>query len=237
MLSGDRIADRRDWRGGESDGVGFRHKSHLADRQVARQWGIIVAMAALLSSLEYQTLVEQAPIMIWRANVTTECDYFNDRWLLFTGRSLDQELGNGWAEGVHPDDLAGCVHTYLGSFGRRETFEMYYRLKRADGAYRWIFDRGVPFYDADGDFRGYIGSCIDVTARFEAQRAADEARERELAELRGLLRICSTCKKIRNAVGHWEPLEQYIVSHSQTDFTHGMCPDCARALVLERATG
>jgi len=194
-------------------------------------------MAHQLSSREYEAIVEQAPIMIWRANTTTKCDYFNERWLLFTGRSLDQELGDGWAEGVHPSDFEGCVRTYLGAFERRETFEMYYRLKRADGAYRWIFDRGVPFYDPDGSFRGYIGSCIDVTERVEAQRAADESRDRELAELRGLLRICSTCKKIRNTVGTWEQLEEYIASHSQTDFSHSMCPDCARSMVLERSAG
>src|ERR1700744_1817734 len=158
-------------------------------------------MAQNLSGTEYAVLVEQAPIMIWRSNTTTECDYFNDRWLLFRGRRMDQEIGNQWAEGVHPEDMQGCIRTYLDSFERREIFEMYYRLKRADGAYRWIFDRGVPFYDTDGVFRGYIGSCIDVTERIEAQRLADEVRERELARLRGLLRICSTCKKIRNVTG------------------------------------
>ena len=114
---------------------------------------------------------------------------------------------------------------------------MYYRLKRADGAYRWIFDRGVPFFDPDGTFRGYIGSCIDVTDRIEAQRAADVASERELAKLRGLLRICSDCKKIRNSIGEWEQLESYIATHSEMDFTHGMCPDCTRRQVLERAAG
>jgi len=196
---------------------------------------MIEPMPSVLTKTEYEVLVEQAPIMIWRSNTTAECDYFNDRWLLFRGRTMEQEIGNQWAEGVHPDDMAGCLKTYLGCFGRRETFEMYYRLKRADGAWRWIFDRGVPFYDADGEFRGYIGSCIDVTSRIEAQRAADEARERELAKLRGLLRICSTCKKIRNTVGEWEQLEQYIAGHSETDFTHGMCPDCTRAQLLEGA--
>ena len=175
--------------------------------------------------------------MIWRANTTAECDYFNDRWLLFRGRTMEQEIGNQWAEGVHPEDFDGCLKTYLSSFERREIFEMYYRLKRADGAYRWIFDRGVPFYDADGGFQGYIGSCIDVTARIEAQRSADEVRERELAKLRGLLRICSSCKKIRNTVGEWEQMETYIAHHSETDFTHGMCPDCTQALIREGAAG
>jgi PAS domain S-box-containing protein len=184
-----------------------------------------------LSANEYEVLVEQAPIMIWRANTTTECDYFNGRWLLFRGRSLEQETGNQWAEGVHPQDLASCLETYQKSFERRQVFEMYYRLKRADGLYRWIFDRGVPFFDNDGEFQGYIGSCIDVTERMEAQHAAEAARERELAKLRGLLRICTGCKKIRNSVGEWEQLEAYIANHSETDFTHCICPACTRVAV------
>ncbi len=175
--------------------------------------------------------------MIWRANTAAECDYFNERWLLFRGRSMEQEVGNQWAEGVHAEDLDGCLKTYLNSFERREIFEMYYRLKRADGAYRWIFDRGVPYYDDACAFLGYIGSCIDVTARIEAQRSADEARERELAKLQGLLRICSTCKKIRNSMGEWEQLEAYLTRHSETDFTHCMCPDCARVMVRGGAAG
>jgi len=190
---------------------------------------MIEPMTTALSAAEYATLVEQAPIMIWRANTNAKCDYFNERWLLYRGRSLEQEIGDQWAEGVHPEDLEGCLKTYLGCFERRESFEMYYRLKRADGVYRWIFDRGVPFHDGDGNFQGYIGSCIDVTARIEAQRSADEARERELSNLRGLLRICSGCKKIRNSVGQWEQMEAYIASHSETDFSHVMCPECVRA--------
>lgn len=192
-------------------------------------------MAVVLSATEYQALVEQAPIMIWRANTTAECDYFNDRWLGFRGRTIEQEIGNQWAEGVHPEDLAECLQTYTGSFERREIFEMYYRLKRADGVYRWIFDRGVPFYDTAGAFHGYIGSCIDVTERIEAQRTAAAAQERELAKLRGLLRICSTCKKIRNNDGAWEQLESFLASRTDTDFTHGMCPDCTKAQLLESA--
>lgn len=183
-------------------------------------------MSETLSAPEYRVLVEQAPIMIWRANTTTECDYFNDRWLDFRGRTMEQEIGNQWAEGVHPEDLQECLKTYLGAFHRHEIFEMHYRLRRHDGLYRWIFDRGVPFFGESGEFSGYIGSCIDVTERIEAQRSAEEARERELANLRGLLRICMTCKKIRNADGSWEALETYIAGHSRTDFTHGMCPEC-----------
>ncbi len=116
-----------------------------------------------LSHVEYKLLVEAAPIMIWRSTVTMECDYFNATWLAFTGRKMEQELGNGWAEGVHPDDFNACLKIYTEHFTRREIFEMEYRLRRFDGVYRWIFDRGVPYSDYEGNFTGYIGSCIDVT--------------------------------------------------------------------------
>src|ERR1700723_2922986 len=149
-------------------------------------------MGPTLTAAEYRTLVEQAPIMIWRANLSTECDYFNDRWLAFRGRAMEQETGHQWSDGVHPQDLQGCLDIYLSAFGKRQIFEMHYRLRRHDGEYRWIFDRGVPFFDDSGEFKGYIGSCIDVTERVEAQKALDAARERELANLRGLLRVCAT---------------------------------------------
>jgi PAS domain S-box-containing protein len=179
-----------------------------------------------LSRSEYQILVEKAPIMIWRANTTAECDYFNDRWLEFRGRSLEQEYGNRWTEGVHPEDLHRCMAVYLDAFGKREPFEMEYRLQRHDADYRWILDRGAPFFNSSGDFQGYIGSCIDVTDRIEAQRALNEARERELADLRGILPICMECRRIRGVDGGWMQLERYISDHSRADFSHGLCPEC-----------
>ena len=179
-----------------------------------------------LSRSEYQTLVEQAPIMIWRANTTAECDYFNDRWLQFRGRSLEQEYGNQWTEGVHPEDLKRCLAIYLEAFEQRKPFAMEYRLQRHDGDYRWIFDTGAPFFVANGKFLGYIGSCIDVTDRVDAQRAQDEARDRELANLRGLLPICMECKKILTASRGWVQLEQYVRDHSRAEFSHGLCPEC-----------
>ena len=181
-----------------------------------------------LSLVEYRALLDQAPVMIWRANITSECDYFNDRWLQFRGRTLEQESGNQWAQGVHPDDLDRCLGTYLEAFRHRESFEMQYRLRRYDGAYRWLLDHGSPFFGDRGAFLGFIGSCIDITERVEAQHALDEARERELKDLRGLLPICMLCKKIRDADGIWRQLELYISSHSKTDFTHGLCPTCAK---------
>jgi PAS domain S-box-containing protein len=182
---------------------------------------------------EYHQLVEQAPILIWRSDLTMGCNYFNDRWLAFTGRSMEQENGNGWAEGVHPEDFARCLAIYQNAFSRGEIFEMEYRLRRFDGVHRWIFDRGVPFNDHQGHFAGYIGSCIDVTERVEAQAALHRAQEAEVHRLRQLLPICSNCHKVRDDEGYWGLLETYMHQHSDVKFTHGLCPDCMRALFPE----
>lgn len=186
-----------------------------------------------LSFEEYRLLTEQAPILIWRAGTDAKCDYFNERWLAFTGRTMAQEMGDGWAEGVHPDDLERCVKYYLDHFGAREAFEMDYRLRRHDGAYRWIFDRGAPFYLPGGEFGGFIGSCIDITERKTAQDALKIARERELANLRGLLPICSGCKKIKDGKGYWESVEKYVAEHAEVDFSHSLCPECMARLYPE----
>ena len=179
-----------------------------------------------LSPQEYAILVEQAPIMIWRAGTDSLCDYFNERWLAFTGRTLAQEQGHGWAEGVHPEDLQRCVDYYLDHFHRHAAFEMEYRLRRHDGTWRWIFDKGAPILDEDGAFRGFTGSCIDITERIEAQEALAKAQEKQIRTLRGLLPLCMMCRKIKNDRGYWEGLEQYIQENSGTDFSHGLCPDC-----------
>jgi PAS domain S-box-containing protein len=175
---------------------------------------------------EYRLLVEQSPIMIWRSDTSKKCDYFNRIWLEFTGRTMEQEMGDGWAEGVHPDDMERCIKIYVSSFDLRLPFEMEYRLRRYDGAYRWIFDRGVPFTADDGSFAGYIGSCVDVTERVEAQRALREAAEQELSMLRGLLSICSYCKSIRNPDGRWEGVESYVKSRSAANVSETICPQC-----------
>jgi len=158
-------------------------------------------MEPRLEHREYRELVEQAPILIWRAGTDAKCNYFNDRWLAFTGRTMQQESGDGWAEGVHPDDLKRCVAYYLEHFNARRIFEMEYRLRRNDGEYRWLFDRGVPFCGEDGEFAGFIGSCIDINERKVAQEELKWARERELKNLRGLLPICSGCGMIREQPG------------------------------------
>jgi len=176
---------------------------------------------AALSLLEYRHLVEEAPIMIWRSGTNAECDYFNERWLEFRGRTIQEECGNGWTEGVHPEDIDRCLQTYRAAFQNREVFQMEYRLRRHDGVYRWIFDRGAPYNDSKGKFAGYLGSCTDVTEN----------------RLRGLLPICACCKKIRDEKGGWNPVETYISRHSDAEFTHGICPSCVKSVYPDHNKG
>ena len=111
----------------------------------------------------YLKIFEDFPALIWRAGLDKMCDHFNRTWLEFTGRTLEQEVGNGWAEGVHPDDFDFCLKTYVDAFDRREAFYMEYRLMDRHGEYRWLRDFGRPFFDLDNTFLGYIGSCYDIT--------------------------------------------------------------------------
>jgi len=181
-----------------------------------------------LSYIEYRNLVEQAPILIWRAGTDKLCNYFNDRWLAFTGRTMEQEVGNGWAEGVHPEDFDRCIEYYGSNFDARRVFEMEYRLRRHDGRYRWLFDRGVPYHDEGGVFLGYIGSCIDITDQREAEARLEEMRRRRIEQLEELLPICAWCKKIRDDAGYWKEMEEYVAARNLGTVTHGICNDCAR---------
>ena len=116
----------------------------------------------------YLTVLEHFPAMIWRSGLDARCDYFNATWLEFRGRSLAQEVGEGWVEGVHPEDRERCVSAYLQDFEARLAFSVEYRLQRRDGQYRWIVVVGRPFFDLDGQFAGYLGACFDVSERHDA---------------------------------------------------------------------
>lgn len=131
-----------------------------------------------------------SPVLLWTSGPDRGCDWFNQRWLDFTGRSMAQELGNGWAQGVHPDDMDRCLSVYTEAFDARQPFSMEYRLRRHDGEYRWVLDQGMPRLDAQGSFVGFIGSCLDVTAQVQAEehlRQVNAGLEQRVAERTGAL--------------------------------------------------
>jgi PAS domain S-box-containing protein len=134
------------------------------------------------SEARFRAVANTAPVMIWMSGTDKLCTFFNKGWLDFTGRPLEQELGNGWAEGVHREDFDRCFEVYVNSFDVRQPFTMEYRLRRSDGEYRWVLDIGSPRFAPDGTFLGYIGSCIDITERKQAEAEAREHRE-EIAYL------------------------------------------------------
>src|SRR5215471_17125868 len=130
------------------------------------------------SELRFRIVADAAPVLIWMSGVDKLCSFFNKPWLQFTGRRMEQELGNGWAEGVHQDDLERCLQVYASAFDARQSFVMQYRLRRHDGEYRWVSDQGVPRYDTQGTFAGYIGSCVDVTELITKDEALQQSEER-----------------------------------------------------------
>jgi len=143
-------------------------------------------IAQVLSETDarFRNMADASPVLLWMSGTDGLCTFFNQTWLEFTGRSMEEEWGVGWAENVHFEDLEECLETYRAAFNERRVFEMEYRLRRRDGEYRWILDRGTPRYTPDGRFAGYIGSCVDITGRRNLEvdlRRSIEARDDFLA--------------------------------------------------------
>ena len=137
------------------------------------------------SEARFQAMADTAPVLIWMTGTDALCNYFNKPWLEFTGRTMEQEVGIGWTEGVHPDDVQGCFDRFLPAFHARKPFRMEYRLRRADGEYRWVIESGIPRYTGAGEFAGYIGSNIDITdlKRAAAERQRLHELEADLARI------------------------------------------------------
>ena len=135
------------------------------------------------SELRFRIMADYSPVLLWMSGTDGLCSFFNKGWLEFRGRTQEQERGTCWAGGVHPEDFQSCMHVYMESFVERRPFRMEYRLRRADGEYRWILDEGVPRHAPDGSFAGFIGSCIDITELRELQTHLDQLVRDRTAEL------------------------------------------------------
>ena len=188
-----------------------------------------------LSREQYRALVEHSPTLIWRSGVDAKCDYFNETWLAFTGRALSQEIGDGWAENIHPEDLKGSVAHYMLSFERRQSFEIEYRLRRHDGVYRTILDRGIPYADEHGAFAGFIGSCIDVEDRVQADRARNTFLSMMAHELRTpLTPLRAYHVQLQRALARGEPISEDLIHRltRQVDRLAGMVENLGDAARL-----
>lgn len=168
----------------------------------------------------FNVMADCAPVLLWMSRSDSLCIFFNKTWLDFTGRTLEQEWGIGWTEGIYFEDFQKCVDTYIAHFNARTPFEMEYRLLRHDGEYRWILDRGVPYYDVNNEFLGFIGSCIDIT---ESKKAAEiiqkinvelEQRVQErTAELKKKAAALKTAKTKAEEASNLKSLFVSTVSH------------------------
>jgi PAS domain S-box-containing protein len=147
----------------------------------------------------FQAMADTAPVMIWLTGTDGLCNYFNKPWLEFTGRTMEQEVGTGWVEGVHPDDVQGCFDGFLPAFHARRPFRMQYRLRRADGEYRWVIESGIPRY-AGGEFAGYIGSNIDITDLKRAEEERERLRQLQ-SELAHTNRV-TTMGELAGSIAH-----------------------------------
>jgi two-component system, LuxR family, sensor kinase FixL len=149
------------------------------------------------SEARFRAMADTAPVLIWVSGRDKLCTFFNKGWLDFTGRRLEHELGNGWAEGVHPDDFNKCLATYISAFDRRQQFTIEYRLRRHDGEYRLVLDKGVPRLAPDGTFLGYVGCAHDITELKEAELEV----QRNRAELAHVARV-STMGQLTASSAH-----------------------------------
>jgi len=132
-----------------------------------------MSLALLEAERQFRDLTDSAPMLVWMAGLDRDHTFFNRGWLEFTGRTLADEIGNGWIDAVHPADVERRQATLDDAFARQDRFEVEYRLRRHDGAYRWVLDIGAPRRGLDGEFLGFVGSCVDIEER---KRASDIAR-------------------------------------------------------------
>ena len=184
------------------------------------------------SEVKFRTLAQLVPQFVWMCTPDGLNVYFNQRWVDYTGLTLEESYGKGWNIPFHPDDQQTAWDAWNHAVATGEPYRVESRLRAADGSYRWFLMLGLPLQDSSGNAASWFGTCTDI----EELRQAAAERERLIGELQealarvklltGLLPICAGCKKIRDEHGTWRQVEIYIRDHSEANFSHGMCPDC-----------
>jgi PAS domain S-box-containing protein len=179
-----------------------------------RSGGLLTERALHENEERFRLMTDSAPVLIWISGPDKLCTWFNKGWLDFVGRSMEQELGNGWTENIHADDLDRCLQTYNTSFDERRPFSMEYRLERHDGEYRWLLDRGIPLFGSEGEFTGYIGSCVDITERKRAEEARLETEERHRLAL----------EAGQMGTWEWDMVTNQVTWSAALEAIHGFAP-------------
>ncbi len=194
----------------------------VAMQEIERQWHQQQSQAASTalreSEARFRNMVEASPTLIWMAGANNHRTYCNRQWLAFTGRTLSEELGQGWTQGIHPDDREHCLTTHQIAFKARQPCCLSYRLRRWDGAYRWILSHGTPQFQADGVFAGYMGSCVDITPQIEAQTLL--AQSRDALEQQVIARTATlrqTNASLRRVIAERDQLERHVLSMTKRE--------------------
>jgi PAS domain S-box-containing protein len=149
------------------------------------------AEAGLLESEKrFRVMADTTPALVWMCDAQGKITYLNERRIAFTGPDPKAGYGDTWAEYVHPDDLKNVLDIVSQALKSQQPFSREYRLRRGDGAYRWIFDVASPRVNGDGSFGGFIGSAIDTTDQKLAQHALErvsgqliDAQEKERSRI------------------------------------------------------
>jgi hypothetical protein len=181
----------------------------------------------VLSLEDYQELIARASIMVWRTDATGRCAWLNEPALAFTDRALEGDGTDGWTAGIHPRDLDRCLALFRAHHTARAPFALEYRLRRVDGVYRSIVDRGAPRWDAAGAFVGFVGSRVDAGGGLVAGEP-EPPPPRPGRRPEELLPICVTCKRVRDERGRWHRVERYLEERGSAAFTHTFCETCER---------
>ncbi|HEY9062951.1 MAG TPA: PAS domain S-box protein [Pseudobacteroides sp.] len=126
----------------------------------------------------FHKMMDKLPVLIKRFGTDNKCNYLNNAWLQYTGREIEQELGDGWAEGIHPEDMEKCLKIYEGAFHKEDSFQMEYRLRRNDGEYRWVLAAGTPIHCNNGKLLGYIEAVCDINDGKCIEESLKESEEK-----------------------------------------------------------